>query len=148
MEILLAGCISEPSFNTVRGPLITQDVHVQQLPVVFSSKHRKTYSITSVRQAAVAQGSSQPFADAFGKEWSTEVPQTPTVFASESIFRRNDGQGLCSWFAVVGHLGCMSSLPLTIVLRYCNSVPLDGTTGSKFGDRPLPAGNPVNSVCS
>lgn len=37
---------------------------------------------------------------------------------------------------------------LTVVLRYCNSVPLDATTGNEFGDKPLPAGNPVNSVCS
>lgn len=35
MAILLAGCISEPSFNTVHGPLIIQGIHVQHLLVDF-----------------------------------------------------------------------------------------------------------------
>lgn len=43
MEILLVGCISESSFNTVHGPLITQGVHVQQL-LVFLLLHTEKHT--------------------------------------------------------------------------------------------------------
>lgn len=107
---------------------------------IFSSTCRKFCNIPCVRQVAVAQGSSHPFC--------TEVFQMPSVAGSKRTSRRSDGQGLCSWFAVGGCWGCRFSQPLTVVLRFCDSVPIDATTGNRFGDRPFLGGNPVNSVCS
>lgn len=139
-EILLSGCISEPSFYAVHAPLIIQGVHVQRLLVGFFYYTQKNmrHHLCKASCSCTRQLSS----------FCTEVFQIPSVADSKSTFRKSDGQGLYSWFAVDGCWGCRFSLPLTMALRSCNSVPSDATTGNKFGDRPLLGGNPVNSVCS
>lgn len=140
MAILLAGCISEPSFNTVHGPLIIQGIHVQHLLVNFFFYMQKNlqHPLCKASCSCTRQLSS----------FCTEIFQIPSMAGSKNTFRRSDGQGLCSWLAVDGCWGCRFSLPLTVVLRSCNSVPIDATTGNKFGDRPVLSGNPVNSACS
>lgn len=139
-EILSAGCISEPSFYAVHGPLIIQGVHVEQLLVgfFFYTQENMQHPLCKASCSCTRQLSS----------FCTEVFQIPSVVASKSTFRRSGGQGLYSWFAVGGQRGCRFSPPLTTALRSCNSVPIDATTGNKYGDRPLLGGNPVNSVCS
>lgn len=60
----LAGCISEPSFNTVHGPLIIQGVHGQVTCVFFFHTGMVNFSCTWQLVS---------FADASGDEQSTEV---------------------------------------------------------------------------